>query len=831
MLIDGACFAPHTIDQFASGVRVGQVLVSYSSKDEVQTRAMVAFLQSCGLDVWWDEGLAARGPWKPQLYNELAKAGAILVLWTPNAIKSDWVKFEADYGNAPGRNMLVHVLADGLRAADLPDPYKDVQYHRPGETNLILRDVLAVRAGRLLLADKRESLPADRLPAPTELLQAKYAVVPFEAGDGTGKGTKDDMLGWALSRGAYAEPKRRAAGRLIHGPGGLGKTRLLIEVAEELRAAGWSAGFLERPQASHMTVTAGDYAKAIGYFIEGASDQGLLLVMDYAEGRADDIARLAHQIETRPVDKTRPIRLVLLARGAGDWWSKLHNQNDDVRALFARDVVTPDVNELPALATGAQRLGLFWSAFREFAAVLPQANYPTPAHDHDATRLARVKSGEGYERPLAIQMEALLFLLGASPDARAAGIHHQLPCIMGAERAHWKKLLGDLKGEQGRDPDYDLQRAVAQVTGLQGVPLGRAAESLFMADGYYSNRTARGDVREVHTHVATVYGRGDDLVHLEPDLIGEHHLATTADAELIDSCLAWIDTQPEVKREAYRRDLLTILQRATQPEHGADGVALASAHLDHIITLHGQALAADIIDVAITTPGALSARLRALASALDEPTLEALHAALPQSVLQEASLAVALALVDRADSTNLPERARRLSNLGVRYSALKRLEDALAASEEAVGILRALYKVQPAVYGPDLATSLNNLGAFYSALKRLEDALEASEEAVGILRALYKTQPAVYGPDLARSSGVLSKALRALSRSADGAAATREGLVAMLSDLRARPVIHAGLANILAREHVEASQEAGQEPDMAALAPVIDVLEKLRGNT
>ena len=56
---------------------------------------------------------------------------------------------------------------------------------------------------------------------------------------------------------------------------------------------------------------------------------------------------------------------------------------------------------------------------------------------------------------------------------------------------------------------------------------------------------------------------------LEPDLIGEHHVATVADAELIDGCLSWIEAEPAETREKRRRDLLTVLQRATQPEHGA----------------------------------------------------------------------------------------------------------------------------------------------------------------------------------------------------------------------------------------------------------------------
>ncbi len=72
------------------------------------------------------------------------------------------------------------------------------------------------------------------------LLQAKYGVVPFVGG----VEVKQDHLDWALGSGEDGAGRRRAAGRLVFGSGGLGKTRLFIEVAEALRGEGWSAGVL-----------------------------------------------------------------------------------------------------------------------------------------------------------------------------------------------------------------------------------------------------------------------------------------------------------------------------------------------------------------------------------------------------------------------------------------------------------------------------------------------------------------------------------------------------------------------------------------------------------
>ena len=392
-----------------------------------------------------------------------------------------------------------------------------------------------------------------------------------------------------------------------------------------------------------------------------------------------------------------------------------------------------------------------------------------------------------------------------------------------------------------------------------------------MADGRYK-RTAPDDVREVHANIARIYGRGREIAYLEPDLIGEHHVATVTDRHLLDGCFAWTATLPAAERSPRYRDLLTVLQRASQPEHGAEVTAKAAALLDHVITQHLDVGAAELVAVCADTPGAGAQRLAAGAPGLSEPSLLAVdqHLRLQAVALLHASLAVAQRLVELARNgaphalarrlntlgirySNLkrldealaasaeavelyrllygrepgvygPDLAMSLNNLGNRYSGLKRLDEALAASAESVDIYRMLYGREPGVYGPDLAMSLNNLGMMYSNLKRLDEALAASSESVDIRRLLYGREPGVYGPDLAMSLSVLSDALRAKGRSAAGAAATREGMLAILPALRRRPAIYAELASMLARDHIEACEEAGQQPDDIVLDQINAVL-------
>ena len=199
--------------------------------------------------------------------------------------------------------------------------------------------------------------------------------------------------------------------------------------------------------------------------------------------------------------------------------------------------------------------------------MLAAHGYVAPTGEPLPERLRRIDTDAGYARPLAVQMEALLWLASAAPETSATGVDVLLRRVLGLEREHWKKLLGALDEERTRD----VERGVAQITVVQGVPSRASAEQLLMADGFYGDeRRARVAVDPVVRNLSRVYGTADGgIAHLEPDLIGEHHVATVADTELLDGCLSWIEADPGEVRAKRRRDLLTVLQRATQAEHGA----------------------------------------------------------------------------------------------------------------------------------------------------------------------------------------------------------------------------------------------------------------------
>ena len=98
-----------------------------------------------------------------------------------------------------------------------------------------------------------------------------------------------------------------------------------------------------------------------------------------------------------------------------------------------------------------------------------------------------------------------------------------------------------------------------------------------------------------------------------------------------------------------------------------------------------------------------------------------------------------------------------LNNLGNRLAEAGSRKEALAPTQEAVELYRALADPEtgnPAAYLPDLASSLNNLGIRLSEAGQPEGALAPTQEAVELRRELADPEtgnPAAYLPALAMS--------------------------------------------------------------------------------
>jgi formylglycine-generating enzyme required for sulfatase activity len=93
---------------------MAQVFVSYRKTDFAAASRIVDALKEEGISVWWDDGLTPQKAWDASIESEIAAASAVVVLWTPAAIQSEWVRTEAHY--AQDRGKLIPVMLETCQA-------------------------------------------------------------------------------------------------------------------------------------------------------------------------------------------------------------------------------------------------------------------------------------------------------------------------------------------------------------------------------------------------------------------------------------------------------------------------------------------------------------------------------------------------------------------------------------------------------------------------------------------------------------------------------------------------------------------------------------------
>ncbi len=787
---------------------MADIFISYSSRHRDLTRDLAVAIEAHFGEgsVWWDQaGLRGGDRFSPEITRALDDAKAVVVVWTDGAVSSDWVYAEAV--RAAAQRKVVTVRAADLDPSLIPLPFNVFHTCLVHDTNAVLDAITKRLQGEasplpaalpgkgyrgFLLDPKQEALPAHALATrPASLLLAKHRLVPFN----DIHGIRDGFVRWATEMQPQAMG-RAALGRLVHASAGLGKTRALIEIADELaRTHGWLAGFVPRDvRGTGRELSEGALERLI---LSGRDAKGLMLIVDYAEARQEDVVWLADRLIRRN-EAAKPARLVLISRGSGVWWRELVLKNQSLQELCSLGGDAYDEFEIPEDIELQDRRDLFEasvSALSKYRSVASTKPPETPS----AELLQAIETESDYDRPLAVQIAALLYVAGVDAADGRQGMAGLLDRILGLEYDHWDKTL-NIAGQTNWQAA--IKNGVAQVTLVGHVDGAAAAEALIDRDPLFHNATDI-DVHRVRRALSLIFpGEDDGLVELEPDLIGEHHVTDVITDTLVDACLDWAGDDRE-----RRQHILTVLNRATRAEHGVNANR-AAAQLARLVRTQAAALGGDLVKVAFETPGRLLDLCPALETqldGLDDSELAAIDAELPiQSLtLMVLSLSVASRRADLAresDATgeaadvppNMREKilghlAARLGTLGIRLSNLGHREEALAASQEAVDIRRRLAQTRPDAFLPHLTNSLNNLGIRFANLGRAEEALAAGQEALDIYRRLAQTRPDTFLPHLAASLTNLGAHFSKLGRSEEALATTQEGVDIRRQLVQARP--------------------------------------------
>jgi hypothetical protein len=100
------------------------VFLSYARPDRPHIVELALQLGEQGCSVWFDHYIAGGARFHETINRHLDAAAAVIVLWSENSIRSDWVFYEAD--RAHKARKLVPIRHAGLPIEQVPPPYAAV---------------------------------------------------------------------------------------------------------------------------------------------------------------------------------------------------------------------------------------------------------------------------------------------------------------------------------------------------------------------------------------------------------------------------------------------------------------------------------------------------------------------------------------------------------------------------------------------------------------------------------------------------------------------------------------------------------------------------------
>ncbi|MEE1765327.1 tetratricopeptide repeat protein [Streptomyces sp. SP18BB07] len=662
--------------------------------------------------------------------------------------------------------------------------------------------------------------PTATIGSPATLLRARQETVPFRGR----AALLDDLDAFAREEGFGA--------LLLHGPGGQGKTRVAQRLTASLTGRGWATLWL-RSDASREALA-----------VLAAAAVPLLVVVDYAETRTAQLVALLDAVARH--SGANAVKLLLLARGAGDWWQDLQAVSRTAEDLLDG----ADTVALRALEPepGDSRLAAYQEAVRAYAQHMPRVR---GWQHHDWPALAsrllapahRSGTGAELDRPglgsaLTLHMTALADLLDAavqkSPRAGAAevesadGVEDRL---LVHERRYWTNSATACALHPALT--FDTLTDALAAAFLFGADSRPGAQTLLrrvpgLADQSVDRLGAvRGWIAALYPPVP-----GAPWGTLQPDRLTERFIGRhlQQDPTLVDHLIPGA-TETQADR------LLTLYARAAA--HPVFRQQL-DAHLTAMCVRHGSLLALPAIDAATRTetPQPLLDALHRISDDPETtlPDLRRLNERLPHTSHNLAPFTAHLArrMADqyrslaRHDPERLPDLAHSLHSLAIRLGAVGQRPDGLAAISEAVGIYRELVQARPDVFLLDLLAALNNLAHRLAEMGRLDEAVAAAGEAAEKSRELLRAEPDDASRMLSMSLSNLYTWLRHSGRAEEGLAAVTEAVEINRRLFRLRPDTDRNpLANSLLNLSIGLSEAGRIEEALTAVTEAVRIHREL----
>ncbi|MFG1942133.1 hypothetical protein [Nonomuraea sp. NPDC048826] len=479
-----------------------------------------------------------------------------------------------------------------------------------------------------------EDCPDWSLPA------ARHAVVPFV-------GRKAELAAlrtWA----AGPEPVSAA---LVTGPGGAGKSRLAVELGEELAAAGWDTGLLTE-------------ASLVGPLSDPAvrldALRPTLLVLDFPEPSAALAAELARRLAGHRHNPR--VRLLLVARASAGaappsaaWWRRLDTAAGGRLKRLVHTTIRLEDHPL----TLPERAEHAAAAIRAFAARSRQG-------DEAGGGLDRIRpfplDDPLYAVPLRVHLAALMRVRGHEAGPGNELIHR----FLGRERERWSRSPGA--------PDAGVAEASVALALLVAPSPGELGALLSVVPGLKAER--RADVAGWVSGLLPPPGAPG-----VPDGVVGQLLEETAGLE---SLVTAAHDHPG-RTAAHLARMLDVLRvGADHPRVRAALRSLVVHRLDRMLVEAAMGPGEQLVD-------RIDAVLRLLAG---EPEVAAAVAALPpwqagHHGVRALKVTLAEMLVERRRGGKRADLATALSTSSACLAAVGRLPEAVAAARQAADIFAA----------------------------------------------------------------------------------------------------------------------------------------------
>jgi tetratricopeptide (TPR) repeat protein len=582
---------------------------------------------------------------------------------------------------------------------------------------------------------------------PSQLLQPRRQVVGF-----TGRTAE---LG---SFSEWADGEADMAVRLVHAPGGQGKTRLALHLAAAAADAGWAVWDAEPNAASG---TPADQCPL-------PASRRVLVVADYADRwPTDHLLALLGDLRTVGREANVVVRVLLLARSAKLWWPSLAERLD------TRHDVPADAVPLAPLGDQFDAGVLFETAAASFANCLDVAvpdRLEVPEHPVGSS-------------VLAVHMAALAAVDARRRQVPAPGSMHAVSAyLLSRDQTHWRALHRRAEDGYHTDP-LTIQRTAYLATLLGSLPRTDARAAL-TAVGVAGTPAEADRIIDDHTVCYPPAKRGEVLEPIQPDRLGEDFIALVTPGPGYDDETAWLcdDWTINAADQLFTGDPLWVtaalpvlveaasrwphlvsevvcplLRRRPELALAAGGTVLARIagleSLDPAVLLPVEQQLPDTPDAGLDVgAAALSGALyQHWLSVTPDPVERAqVHYGYAKRLARVARYQEAITALDEAIAIYLPRTGEGKPRVAVGLVAaliarggdlasIGRLDEAITETAQAHSFAQQIAAADPELQAaalPLIATPIHNLGTFLHSAGRLEEARTLFEQAVAIQRRL-----------------------------------------------------------------------------------------------